>query len=55
MAVFSTTIDIDAPPARVWQVMSDVERWHEWTPSITSIQRLDREVLGSKTARREER
>jgi uncharacterized membrane protein len=46
MPVFSTSIDIDAPPARVWDVMSDVERWHEWTASITSIQRLDREPFG---------
>ena len=34
---FSITTDIDRPPERVWQVMSDPERWHEWTPSITSI------------------
>jgi uncharacterized membrane protein len=38
---FSVSVDIDAPVARVWQVMSDVDRWHEWTPSITSIQRVD--------------
>ena len=36
-----TTIDINASPARVWAVMSDIERWHEWTPSITSIERTD--------------
>lgn len=42
MATFTKTIDIQAPPQRVWEIMSDVERWHEWTPSITSIERLDR-------------
>ena len=34
---FAIAIDIDAPVARVWGVMEDVERWHEWTPSVTSI------------------
>ena len=38
---YDITVDIDAPPQRVWEVMIDVERWHEWTPSITSIKRLD--------------
>ena len=30
---------------RVWQVMSELDRWHEWTPSIKSIKRLDTGLL----------
>lgn len=41
MPSFSIAIDIAAPPDRVWQVMSDVDRWHEWTKSVTSITRKD--------------
>jgi ligand-binding SRPBCC domain-containing protein len=40
MHTFSISIDVAASPDRVWQVMSDVDRWHEWTPSITSVKRL---------------
>jgi carbon monoxide dehydrogenase subunit G len=46
MRKFTTSIDISAPTDRVWEVMSDVERWHEWTPSITSIKRLGSGPLG---------
>ena len=41
MRRFSITTDIAAPADRVWQVMSDIERWHEWTPSVTSIKPRD--------------
>ena len=41
MRAFRTTVEIAAPADRVWSIISDVERWHAWTASITSIERLD--------------
>lgn len=35
--LLTTTVDIDAPPQRVFDVTIDVERWAEWTPSIDRI------------------
>lgn len=40
MRNFGITIDTAAPAERVWEVMSDTDRWHERTPSVTSIRRL---------------
>ena len=34
-------MDVAAPPDRVWAVMRDVDRWHEWTRSIGRVERLD--------------
>ena len=34
-------IDIDAPATVVWDVFSDVERWPEWTASVTRLVALD--------------
>lgn len=39
---FSISIDIDTPVTRVFEVMADTDRWHEWTPSVTSIKLLDK-------------
>jgi hypothetical protein len=40
MREFSRAFDVDAPPDRVWRHMRDVERWHEWTASVTRIRIL---------------
>lgn len=45
MRRFSIEIDVPAPPERAWAVMSDVERWHEWTPSITRVSLLRGKTL----------
>jgi uncharacterized membrane protein len=31
------SVEIDAPAQLVWQVFGDVERWPEWTASVTSL------------------
>lgn len=38
---YRTSIDIDAPPERVWAVLIDVERWPQWCPSMTKVERLE--------------
>jgi uncharacterized membrane protein len=37
---FSITVEIPAPPRLVWSVMADVERWPEWTASVSRVKRL---------------
>jgi hypothetical protein len=38
---FAIAVEISASPDRVWAVMSDIERWPEWTPTVTRVERLD--------------
>lgn len=51
----SLSINIAAAPATVAAIMIDVERWHEWTASITSVTLLDGPPLkvGSRAAVRQ--
>lgn len=38
-------IEIDAPVARVWELTLEVESWPTLTPTMTSVERLDRGPL----------
>ena len=37
MVYTEVTVDIDAPPEKVWAVIEDVERWPGWTKSVHDL------------------
>lgn len=40
--LFKISVVIHVPPSHVWKVMSEVEKWPVWTPSVRKIRRLDK-------------
>lgn len=34
LQVIKTEIEISAPPAKVWSIISDINNWQEWSPII---------------------
>lgn len=38
MAVYRTTFAVDASAGRVWEILTDFDRWAEWNPSIPSME-----------------
>ena len=51
MSSFRYAVEVFALPRYVWAVLIDVERWPEWTPTVTRVQRLESSPLavGSRT------
>lgn len=39
--ISESDVEIDAPATVVWDVYTDVERWPEWTASVTDLRALD--------------
>jgi carbon monoxide dehydrogenase subunit G len=46
------TVNIDAAPEKVFAILCDVERWPDWTTTMTSVQRMQSGAFGvGSTAR----
>ena len=41
-----TEIDISAPPSKVWGIITDIDKWQEWSPIINASQ--GKPLIGSK-------
>lgn len=44
--VISTEVDIAAPPAKIWGILTDIEKWQEWSPIINKSSGTS--AIGSK-------
>jgi len=42
---FESSIDIDAPPEKVWTLIDRLEQWPQWMPSIKKIERVSKGPL----------
>lgn len=41
MTGFERSVDVQAPPAVIWRLISRVGDWPSWTPTVTSVEALD--------------
>ena len=46
MQEIKTEIEISAPPSKVWEIIKDIEKWQEWSPTINASQGIA--SIGSK-------
>ena len=46
MKEIQTEVDIAAPPAKVWSILTDISKWQEWSPVINKS--TGTATLGSK-------
>lgn len=42
---FESSIDINAPPEKVWTLIDKLEQWPQWMPSIKKIERVSKGPL----------
>jgi carbon monoxide dehydrogenase subunit G len=42
---FQSSIDIEAPPEKVWTLIDKLEQWPQWMPSIKKIERVSKGPL----------
>lgn len=45
--MIESVVDIEAGASAVWAVLADVERWPDWTASMTSVTLLDEEPVAA--------
>ena len=38
MQEVKTEIEISAPPSKVWKIITDIDNWQEWSPTINASQ-----------------
>ncbi|MFB4303436.1 SRPBCC family protein [Actinomadura sp. NTSP31] len=48
---FEVTVDIDAAPETVWNLLKDVERWPDMTASMSAVELLDTPLAEGSRAR----